>query len=248
MANKYDEAGKRWNSNAFGSNNVDAVNLAALSDSTKASIDRAIAETQRNNAINASLVDALAFKPQTPGTSPRPVARPTNLSEALSGYSQSNAGSGGGALNANWDAVVPASLVFTESSGNWNADRTNSDGRRFVGALQFGQARLNDMIKAGVLPQGTTLDQLKASPEMQVKAGNWHFQDYKDRIFQNGLDMYIGKTIQGSTQPLTLNSLLAMAHLGGFGGMTKTLRSGGRSNPTDQLGTSLVNYANTHSN
>lgn len=252
MVSPYDKAAQSWNSKAFG-DNVSAANLAALSDSTRATIDQAVAQTQRDNAITAGLAEALAFKPTnvaasprpqlrpyTPGpqTSPRPQTRPGYFTETINAF-----GSVPTALTAPWASHVPAKLVFSESSGNWDADRTNSDGRRFVGALQFGQQRLDDMIKAGVLPQGTTLDQLKASPPMQVKAGNWHFQDYINRIKSDGLEKYIGTTLQGSNTPLTLNSLLAMAHLGGYNGMRDSLRTGGQRNPSDEEGTSLVAYA-----
>lgn len=148
-----------------------------------------------------------------------------------------------------YNSYVPASLIQSESSGRWDAENTvkDKDGtiRRFVGQLQIGQGRLTDAIRRGVVPSDTTLDDLKGSKDLQIAVGNWHFKDLKDRINKYGFSDYIGKNINGTT--LTMNSLLAMAHLGGFNGMRNYLKSGGSKNPNDGL-TSLAKYARDHAN
>jgi len=248
MASLYDKAAELWNSNYF-STAPAAEELAAIGNETQKTINSTIRQLNRNNKIEESIAAALNFNNNNVPYM-RPKARPLSFSNQLNVYSSkpTNVNLKGSALDGNWASYVPKELIFTESSNRWDADATDSKGRRFVGALQFGQSRLNDLIKNGVLPKGTTLTMLKNSPAMQVKAGNWHFQDYINRINnpENDLRKYIGKTLPGQNTPLTMNSLLAMAHLGGFGGMSKSLRSSGSYNPSDSLGTSLASYAQRH--
>lgn len=257
MASLMEKAAQRWN-NMF-STAPAANELAAIGASTQDVINNNVRKVNQANNIQQSITEALNFQ-----NSPdyiRPKARPMNLtngamnlSEALNAYSNAPIApitpttTKGTALDGNWASYVPKDLIFTESSNRWNADATDNKGRRFVGALQFGEDRLKDLIKNGVLPKGTTLEMLKNNTDAQVKAGNWHFQDYINRINKNGLSKYIGSKLPGQDKPLTMNSLLAMAHLGGFSGMTKSLKSGGKSNPSDSLGTSLVQYAQRHAN
>ena len=247
MASLYDKAAERWNSNQF-STAPAARELAAIGSATKDAIDETVRRIDRDNQIQQSVASAINFQNNVPYMRPR--ARPVNFGEELNTYSAqpTNNIPKGSALEGNWAAYVPKDLIFTESSNRWDADITDKKGRRFVGALQFGQSRLNDLIKAGVLPKGTTLEMLKNNTDMQVKAGNWHFKDYINRINKNNLAKYIGTTLPGQDKALTMNSLLAMAHLGGFGGMSKALRSSGSYNPSDELGTSLTKYAYRHAN
>lgn len=150
-----------------------------------------------------------------------------------------------GKMNDNWAQAgladnVPRSLIQTESSGNWGAN----NGKGYVGLLQFGQARLDDAKKAGIIPATMTLDQFGSdSPQgraAQVAVTNWHFNDIDSRIKANGFDRYIGQTIDGT--PITWDGMRAMAHLGGFGGLSQFLHSGGTYNPSDAFGTSLAAY------
>ena len=135
---------------------------------------------------------------------------------------------------------LPASIVRTESGGNWNA--LNSEG--YGGRGQFGKERLADAARAGIIPPGMTGAQYsKAPPEVQLAVENWHKQDIlKD------LGQYVGVDIDGpgGIPPLTENSILGVAHLGGTGGARKFIESGGRYNPSDSNGTSLADYATTH--
>ena len=121
-------------------------------------------------------------------------------------------------------------LTQSESSGDSKAEITIADGRRYVGALQFGDARLQDYKKA--TGSSFTQDEFKANTVLQDKVASWHIAD-------------IDKTIDGlglNTDGYDRDGLRAVAHLGGKGGMKNFVRSKGQYNPKDQLGTSLQDY------
>jgi len=141
---------------------------------------------------------------------------------------------------------IQQSLSATESSNNPAAFRTNQDGREFGGRLQFGAARLKDYAQAtgGSAISPRDFAALPADEQARIEA--WHLSDINARIDREGLDQYIGQEVGGV--PITREGIIAMAHLGGFSGAANTLRSGGRSNPSDELGTSLLNYAARHAN
>jgi hypothetical protein len=135
---------------------------------------------------------------------------------------------------------LPDSIVRTESGGNWNA--LNSEG--YGGRGQFGEARLADAARAGVIPDGMTGADFSRAPEQtQLAVENWHKQD-----IMGDLGRYVGQDIDGpgGIPPLTEDSILAVAHLGGTGGARKFIESGGKYNPSDSNGTSLSDYATTH--
>ena len=121
-------------------------------------------------------------------------------------------------------------LTQSESSGDSNAEIIIADGRRYVGALQFGDARLQDYKKAtGSL---FTQDEFKADSALQDKVAAWHIAD-------------IDKTIDGlglNTDGYDRDGLRAVAHRGGKHGMKKFVQSAGKYNPSDELGTSLQDY------
>ena len=121
-------------------------------------------------------------------------------------------------------------LTHSESSGDSTAEITIAVGRRYVGALQFGDARLQDYKKA--TGSSFTQDEFKANSTLQAKVAAWHIAD-------------IDKTIDGlgiNTDGYDRDGLRAVAHLGGKGGMKKFVRSNGEYNPSDELGTSLQDY------
>lgn len=148
---------------------------------------------------------------------------------------------------AGGDSVAPASLIQNESGGNWQAQNNavGAGGQRgHFGRLQFGQARLQEAAAAGAIPQGTTPQQFMASPELQQRAEAWHWNDIDNHIRQTGLDRAIGQTINGV--PVTVEGMRAVAHLGGKGGLSKFITSGGRYNPADENGTRLSDYFARH--
>lgn len=135
-----------------------------------------------------------------------------------------------------------ASLIGTESGGNWGAnnDEMGAGGKRgHYGRVQFGQARLQEAMDAGAIPQGTTPEQFMASPALQIAAENWHFGDLEKQLAP-----YVGAVVNGQT--MDLGALVAMGHLGGAAGAKRFVESGGKYNPSDAYGTSLLDYARTH--
>ena len=121
-------------------------------------------------------------------------------------------------------------LTQSESSGNRNAEITIAGGRRYVGVLQFGDARLQDYKKA--TGSSFTQDEFKANSALQDRVAAWHIAD-------------IDKTIDGlglNTDGYNRDGLRAVAHLGGKSGMRRFVQSAGKYNPSDELGTSLQDY------
>jgi len=123
-----------------------------------------------------------------------------------------------------------SSLAQSESSGNSKAERTNKDGRKFAGTLQFGEARLTDARKA--LGLTFSMEEFKNNPELQEKIGAWHIKDIDKAIAALG----------DSSKGYNKNGLRAVAHLGGIGGMKKYVKSAGRYNTKDEEGTYLSDY------
>lgn len=150
--------------------------------------------------------------------------------------------SGGAPLEATNMGGYRASLIGTESGGNWGAknSETGAGGKKgHFGRVQFGQARLQEAMNAGAIPQGMSPQQFMANPQAQMSAENWHFGDLEKK-----LSPLVGAKVNGQT--LDMGALVAMGHLGGAGGARKYVESGGRYNPSDSFGTSLSDYAQTH--
>ncbi|MDB0008422.1 hypothetical protein N9E27_05190 [Planktomarina temperata] len=121
-------------------------------------------------------------------------------------------------------------LSQSESNGDSNAEITIADGRRYVGSLQFGDARLQDYRAA--TDTSFTQDEFKANSALQDRVAAWHIAD-------------IDKTIDGlglNTDGYNRDGLRAVAHLGGKSGMRRFVQSAGKYNPSDELGTSLQDY------
>jgi hypothetical protein len=138
---------------------------------------------------------------------------------------------------------APSGLFSSESGGRFTAQNnaTGAGGMKgHFGRVQFGQARLQEAAAAGAIPQGTTPQQFMASPDLQRAAERWHFADIDNRIKASGIDQKFGQTINGV--PITRDGLVAVAHLGGIRGMQRFVETGGRYNPRDANGTSLMDY------
>lgn len=136
-------------------------------------------------------------------------------------------------------ANVYESLFGTESGGNFGAD----NGEGYTGRSQMGQARLDDWARATGAPR-VTIDQYRDDDRLQEDVERWHFEDINRFIDENNLDSYEGKTIGGVK--MTRSGMIAMAHLGGNGGMKKFLETNGQYDPDDSNGTNLSDYARTH--
>jgi hypothetical protein len=128
------------------------------------------------------------------------------------------------------------SMKQSESSGNYRV--VNSEG--YMGAYQFGNDRLQDFKNA--TGKSFTNKEFKNNSQLQDEVFNWHTNDIVSEINSKGLDSYIGKEINGVL--VTLNGLVAVAHLGGKTGMAKFLKTNGKYNPADKFGTTLTNYLN----
>ena len=140
------------------------------------------------------------------------------------------------------EAPEPEQLSFldqleaSESSGKADAEITIKDGRRFVGKLQFGKARLQDYQKA----TGTTFtqDEFIQDAALQDQVAAWHIADLDKAIDALG----------DAAADYDRDGLRAVAHLGGKSGMKKFVQSNGGYNPADELGTSLQSYYDNFSN
>ena len=121
-------------------------------------------------------------------------------------------------------------LTKSESSGDSQAEITIKDGRRFVGSLQFGAARLADFKAAS--GKRFTQDEFKEDTALQDEVASWHVADIDKAIDA------LGDAAQGYDR----DGLRSVAHLGGKSGMAKFVKSKGQYNPSDELGTSLQSY------
>jgi hypothetical protein len=151
-------------------------------------------------------------------------------------------GFGSGAAPTPAGSPFMESLISSESGGSWSAqnDAVGAGGKvGHFGRLQFGQARLEDAKRAGVLPAHITPQQFMANPALQQQVEAWHFAD-----IDKNLSQYVGTTVAGV--PMTSEALRAMAHLGGTEGARRFVETGGRYNPSDDNGTSLMDYAQRH--
>jgi len=122
-------------------------------------------------------------------------------------------------------------LKKSESSGDDRSLRTNKDNRQFGGGLQFGMDRLKEyMNETGA---EFDLDSFVDDSRLQKEVGLWHIKN---------IDTNIGKIKNIPAKFSNQNGLRAVAHLGGVNGMKKFISSGGKYNPKDELGTSLLDY------
>jgi hypothetical protein len=126
-------------------------------------------------------------------------------------------------------------MAMSESSGDPDAEITLEDGRTFTGLYQFGDSRLSDYRKA--TGAKFTTQEFKEDEQLQQKVAEWHFADIEDAIDA------LGSEADGYDR----DGLKAIGHLGGVGGMKKYVRTKGRYNPSDALGTSLSDYYNKFS-
>jgi len=139
-------------------------------------------------------------------------------------------------LLASADKNFKTNMKKSESSGDYMV--VNSEG--YMGAYQFGNARLKDYKDA--TGKDFTEQEFLEDQKLQDEVFSWHTNDIVTYVNNKGLDQYIGKKINGVL--VTLNGLVAVAHLGGKNGMAKFLSTNGKYNPADSNGTTLTNYLN----
>jgi hypothetical protein len=130
-------------------------------------------------------------------------------------------------------------LIASESSGDVGAE--NPSGA--VGLTQAMPDTLEDFKDETGLD--FTPEEYANSRELQTQFQDWYEQKTINYIMDKGLDRYIGQTIKGV--PITMSSMLGMAHLGGDYGMRKFLETGGRYDPDDGY-TKLSDYGRKFAN
>ena len=130
-------------------------------------------------------------------------------------------------------------LIASESSGDVGAE--NPSGA--VGLTQAMPDTLEDFKDETGLE--FTPEQYANSRDLQTQFQDWYEQKTINYIMDQGLDRYIGETIKGV--PITMSSMLGMAHLGGDYGMRKFLETGGRYDPDDGY-TKLSDYGRKFAN
>ena len=128
-------------------------------------------------------------------------------------------------------------LKMQESTGRYNVIGTQ-DGKEYMGAYQFGEDRLTDYKKAN--DTSFTKDEFMNNPELQDEVFAWHTADIREMILDKNLHHVIGETWNGTT--VTMDGLVAVAHLGGKTGLTKFVRTKGKYDPNDKHGTKLTKY------
>lgn len=100
-------------------------------------------------------------------------------------------------------------------------------------AISQGITSHDDWMRGGNPPNPARAKQLQQAMLLKNSEALW------TRI-QNELGQYIGQTVNGVV--MDKETMVAMAHLKGFGGLRQTVQNGD-SNVTDGNGTSTVNYA-----
>ena len=154
--------------------------------------------------------------------------------QAYAGSSGTVGGTPGDPIAGSPIGVFAHRMGISESGGNAGAARVNRDGREFRGTFQVGEARLADMKAAGIVPNDMSLAEFGSAENaaLQQRAFAWHIADIDRVIDEEG---FLDKGWHR-------DGLRAVAHLGGIGGMRQFVRSGGKYNPSDELGTSLEAY------
>jgi hypothetical protein len=142
-----------------------------------------------------------------------------------------------GSVALNSDFI--SALRGSESSGRTSAEYKDKKGDRFVGLDQIGSLRLKDFNKA--TGNNYTQNELKADATKQDEVASWHYNNHAANIKRTGLDRFIGQIDPKSGAEITLSGMLAVAHLGGFGGLQKYLTDQSYT-AKDELGTSLSKY------
>lgn len=161
------------------------------------------------------------------------------LSTPATGYNAGGAGAPANSTVSERNSIIN-SLVGTESSGNSRALNVNrKDGKAYGGLIQMGDARLKDYARATGTKPVSARNFRNLSAAQQEAANNWHIDDLIKKAKASG---GIGKIVHGTK--MTLGGLVAVGHLGGGDNIKRFLK--GNYNPSDELGTSLADYARKH--
>lgn len=132
-------------------------------------------------------------------------------------------------------------LVGSESSGDSKGEYNDSKGRKYAGLIQMGKDRLIDYANATKTKPMTPAQFKQLSAAEQEVVNSWHLNDLANFAKNSG---GLGRVINGTY--MDLDALMSVAHLGGKVGLAEYLK--GNYNPSDELGTSLSDYAAKFSN
>jgi len=155
------------------------------------------------------------------------------------------------------------SIGQTESNNDYQAIFKASNGNNAIGKGQFIADRIQDiavngnldkntskLLKDGLVKKGNSYrftkefeNSFRNNPELQDKVYAAHKDLAVKRIPKSVIDQ-IGTKIDGIE--ITPDGLLAVAHLGGEGGLKQFVDSKGNYNPADGLGTALKDYLSRH--
>jgi len=129
-----------------------------------------------------------------------------------------------------------SSMAMSESSNNSKSIRTNKDGKQFAGLLNIGKAVQDQYMDA--TGAEFDMDDFRDDPILQNEVALFHI---------GKLDQAISSIKNIPEKFNDINGLRGVGHLGGATGMKKFVESGGKYNPKDELGTSLMDYFNKFS-
>lgn len=198
----------------------------------------------------------------TPESERRPPPRADDLPEGVDPYTGGNFSLDAPFESRTYDShhdyvSFRDSLSFTESRGDFTASNSEDampgvvNGQRLTqghyGRQQWSPGRLQEAIEAGVMPANMSIQELLHTDRghrIQEAIEAWSYDDHLTFIEDNNLDRFIGQNVGGVM--ITMEGMIAAAHLGGQTGMRRWLESGGSSNPRDVYGTSLAQYAARH--
>jgi len=127
-------------------------------------------------------------------------------------------------------------LAQKESSNNWR--KYNPYG--YIGKFQFGQAAL-DVTGFGHISFIDFIDNPSIFPEKDQEIAMDSLLRFNAFVLKDYIYEYSGTCILDSI-PVTKLGLLAASHLAGPGNVKRFLRTDGRYNPKDRMGTRLSDY------
>jgi len=127
-------------------------------------------------------------------------------------------------------------LALRESSNNWR--KYNPYG--YIGKFQFGEAAL-DVTGYGHISYFDFIDNPSIFPEKEQEKAMDSLLMFNEFILEDYIQEYEGTVICDSIT-ISKIGLLAASHLAGPGNVKRFLKSEGRYNPRDRMGTRLSDY------
>lgn len=130
-------------------------------------------------------------------------------------------------------------LAFRESGNNWK--EYNPYG--YIGKFQFGKAAL-EVTGYGHVDFVSFMNNPSVFPEKEQEKAMDSLLNINERLLSPYLENHIGEVMLDSVE-ITRSGLLAAAHLAGPNNVIRFLKTKGKHNPKDQMGTRLSDYLTT---